>query len=702
MDHHRFAPYALALALALLLPLLACGGGGRRRRGGGGRRSAPPPPNSPPRVALALSSIHTSAGGGTSSHTVNPGAFVDPEGDALAVTADRPDGSPLPDWVTFDATRMRITLDKDAAPIGTTTIRIRATDPAGGTAQFLTALNVSGGPLPTGRTLVSRPDGPGQGNGDSDRPAISGLGTHVTFQTRADNLHPAQASGDLDVLVRHVGTGAMEQANSNAGGIDGSRSAWDPVISFDGRQVAFVDETPWFGSLLDDIYDVFLKHLDTGDLTLISSVPTGTPDGHSGKPSISAEGGLVAFDSRSSLLVPGDTNDKSDAFTRDPIAGETTRESRARGAPQGSNHSRDAVLSADGRFVAFATAAGELVGLTGSITQQVVLQDRSTGAIELISRNAADEPADLACGEPTLSADGRFVAFSTAARNLDPRDSDTRYDIYVRDRWTNEIRRVTQDSEGFALPGPGGFGSFHASLSADGRFLAFETSEAPLSQDDNGANDVYVLDLHRTHYRWLTQRTVAGVTPGTANRPSLSANAAAVACTVRSDDMSASDTNDAYDVWWLPTSVRGGTHRDDDLQGTSEDDWLRGLTGHDKISGSEGDDLIEPGPGFDELRGGLGIDTYLWWRADEGLDHVVDFQTGFLGDRLDLRRLLPAGAATTPENHVRFTDDGLNVTVSVDVDGPGGPDAFVPLVVLQGVAPFTLQDALDDGQVLLP
>lgn len=691
----------IALALLLALPLVACGGGG-------GTTSPdvviddPGPTDLPPRVGTRSSSINTSYTNPPSSYRLRDDAFEDPEGEPLTILADRPDGRPVPSWVSFDSPTGTFTVDPGAAPIGTTNLRFRAVDPAGNTAQFLTALNISGGSLPSGRTLISRPDGPGQANAHSGVPSISGLGYYVAFETDATTLHPGTSNDRRDVLVRRVLDGMIELANADASGTEGAKQANQPAISFDGRKVAFFDFTPRIPSDTNLNAEVFLKDLDDQSIIQLNLRLDGTSSAGANNLAITPEVDFVSFAAIDDELVADDTNGRWDVFVRDVARGETQRASLSATDREtgGEGFGHGSALSANGRWVALETTLSELLGTT-TTHRQIVVKDLETGALDVLTQNASGSLANDDCRWPRMSADGRFVAFVTQATNLHPDDTTTVRDVYVKDLWTGELEVVTAVEEG--PPPVGTIGAGAADLSADGRYVTFATDVSYSSLDGNIVRDIYVFDRASGDRRFVSQRIVSGVTPGNASSPSISANGASVAFLVRSDDMVSADTNGFSDVLWNRSGFRaGGTHRDDDLSGGSDDDLLRGLAGNDKLSGGEGNDVLEPGPGFDEMRGGVGVDRYVWWRPDEGLDHILDFQTGFLGDVLDLSQLLREGAAAAPADHIRFDDDGVNVTVLVDIDGPSGPGAFVPIVVLAEVSPLTLEDVLDDNQLRLP
>jgi Tol biopolymer transport system component len=204
---------------------------------------------------------------------------------------------------------------------------------------------------------------------------------------------------------------------------------------------------------------------------------------------LSADGRFVAFVSDADNLVPGDTNGTYDVFVRDRRTGTTKRVSLGSNGVQGNRDSFGAALSADGRFVGFDSSANNLVPSDTNDETDVFVRDRRTGTTARISLGPNGVQGNGGSGNPSLSADGRFVAFVSDADNLVPGDTNGRNDVFVRDRRTGATARVSLGSNGVQ----GNHDSFWAALSADGRFVGFESFASNLVQDDtNGQADVFV------------------------------------------------------------------------------------------------------------------------------------------------------------------------------------------------------------------
>src|SRR5947199_301364 len=163
---------------------------------------------------------------------------------------------------------------------------------------------------------------------------------------------------------------------------------------------------------------------------------------------LSADGRFVAFDSAATDLVAGDTNGVADVFVHDRQTGTTERVSVDSAGNQAKDARRGVALSADGRFVAFTSAATNLVAGDTNGPTDVFVHDRQRGTTERVSVDSAGTQANGASTGVALSADGRFVAFTSAAPDLVAGDTNGAADIFVHDRQTGTTERVSMDSAG--------------------------------------------------------------------------------------------------------------------------------------------------------------------------------------------------------------------------------------------------------------
>ncbi|MGH2537869.1 MAG: TolB family protein, partial [Candidatus Promineifilaceae bacterium] len=181
-------------------------------------------------------------------------------------------------------------------------------------------------------------------------------------------------------------------------------------------------------------------------------------------PSISADGRYVAFYSDAWNLVGGDTNGTWDVFVHDRDTGQTSRVSVASDGAQGDNHSGAPSISADGRYVAFNSVASNLVGGDTNGAYDIFVHDRDTGQTSRVSIASDGAQGNESSGVPAISADGRYVAFYSEASNLVGGDTNGYLDVFVHDRDTGQTSRASVASDGAQANGA----SYFPAISADG------------------------------------------------------------------------------------------------------------------------------------------------------------------------------------------------------------------------------------------
>jgi Tol biopolymer transport system component len=320
---------------------------------------------------------------------------------------------------------------------------------------------------------------------------VSADGRYVVFSSYATDLVANDANGQRDVFVRDTKTGRTTLASVGVGGVQGNQESRQGSISADGRFVAF---NSYASNLLpgdtNNSPDVFLRDLRTGRTTLVSVGHNGQADQGAQQPDISADGHQVAFTSGSTNLVAGDTNNIADVFVRDLDAGRTQRVSLTAGGHQSDNASSDPAISANGRFVAFASG-----------TTDVAVRDRSTNKTRVVSRGVMVDPRSevMTVEKPAISNDGRFVVFTVIGwmPGMDPIPN-----VWLRDLRTDRLELVSADDEGQPALGIGG--SFQTGISADGRYVTFGTTARLTRADQGELSDVFRLDRKTGSLRWIT------------------------------------------------------------------------------------------------------------------------------------------------------------------------------------------------------
>jgi len=227
--------------------------------------------------------------------------------------------------------------------------------------------------------------------------------------------------------------------------------------------------------------------------TRISSDLTGAPAaGHSNRPVLSADGRYVTYNSSASTLVAGDTNGFADVFLHDRRTGRTELVSVSSAGTQGNGESvGEATVTPDGRYVAFASSASNLVAGDTNATVDVFVRDRRAGTTRRVSVGGGGAQADGASVTPFISAGGRFVAFTSTAPNLVPRDTNGTRDVFVRDIAAGKTRRVSVRRDGCQGNGD----SDAAAISANGRYVGFVSTATNLGPAVATENNAYVKDL---------------------------------------------------------------------------------------------------------------------------------------------------------------------------------------------------------------
>ncbi len=333
------------------------------------------------------------------------------------------------------------------------------------------------------------------GNRESRSPWISADGRYVAFESVAANLVPGDTNDERDIFVRELDSGTTTRVSVTSGGVEADLKSRSPSISANGQNIVFASSAINLGDAdTNGELDIFLRNRELGTTTRLSVTPGGGQGNqHSYNSSISADGRYVAFESYAGNLVAGDTNDVWDVFVRDMSTGTTTRVSVDPAGMQLASPSGSPSISADGRYVAFSSGASNLVANDTNDRSDVFVRDLVTGKITRVSVNSAGVQANLGAGSPLISADGRYVAFESASFNLDERDTNGTWDIFVHDLKLGTTTMVSVGSSGVQVETDD---TRLSGLSFDARYVVFETAAGNLvAGDTNESRDVFVRDL---------------------------------------------------------------------------------------------------------------------------------------------------------------------------------------------------------------
>ena len=352
-------------------------------------------------------------------------------------------------------------------------------------------------------------------------PAISTDGRYLAFV--ADSFRPMGGFDTVFLRDLHDHTTQLVSRSRDDPAVAAHGHSYAPAPSADGRYVAFVSSA---ADLVEGdsngVTDVFVFDRETGQVERVSRGRGGTEaNGASDQPAISGDGRYVAFVSRASNLVLNDTNGMADVFVYDRETGSTERVSIRSNGDQAKGASDEPAISGDGRYVAFVSSAENLVpgknnqcsappppsppppgtiGLPVPVPisgpcLDVFVHDRETGATERVSVAPNGDQADGHSGAPALSADGRLVAFYSAAGNLLPaEDTNGVADVFVYDRLDKGLTLVSRCACGDGKCGDAASGG-PVAISAGGAVIAFNSSAGnllPDLRDTNGVTDIYL------------------------------------------------------------------------------------------------------------------------------------------------------------------------------------------------------------------
>ena len=342
-----------------------------------------------------------------------------------------------------------------------------------------------------------------QGNRDAaDGPSWSPDGSKIAFTSRATNLVPDDFMGAEDVFIKTLATGAIERISTDATGFQADGSSYDPAWSPDGTKVAFDSEAE---NLVPDdtnnTTDIFVKTLATGAIQRISTDAAGGQASggmwgvhFSSDPAWSPDSTKVAFLSSVDNLVPGDTNNATDAFVKTLATGAIQRISTdASGSQSNEDCSYGLSWSPDGTKIAFTSDASNLVPGDTNSDPDVFIKTIGTGSIELISTNSTGTQGNGdSYGPVSWSPDGSRIAFTSFAANLVPGDANNAPDVFVKTLATGASQLISADATG----AQGDASSDDPAWSPEGTKIAFlSVADNLVPGDTNGMNDVFVKTL---------------------------------------------------------------------------------------------------------------------------------------------------------------------------------------------------------------
>lgn len=378
-------------------------------------------------------------------------------------------------------------------------------------------------------------------------------------------------------------------------GVQGNHNSSTPAISGDGRYVAFVSSSQTLAiNKTTTVDEIFLRDNQTGILTRVTVTTTGAdPSGASSIPSISADGRYVVFESSAtnlvsghgvgaylydsqnghltylvngqsplisrdgrfiaftstlSTLVPGDTNGKTDVFVMDRGSGQIERVSVSTGGIQADNGSGTTglAISATGRYVAFESSATTLVAGDTNTRDDIFVRDRQTQTTIRPSIASDGTQGNQTSSGGSISSDGRFVAFDSRASNLVPTDANAAVDVFLRDTQNSLTSLVSVSTAGTQAVVQSGNGL----ITPSGQFVTFDSADATLvANDTNAVSDIFLRDLVASTTSLVSLSSTGAPGDGASDQGTISDDGRYVAFRSASTNLVAGDGNAATDVF---------------------------------------------------------------------------------------------------------------------------------------------------------
>lgn len=284
----------------------------------------------------------------------------------------------------------------------------------------------------------------------------------------------------------------IERVSSSADAPEFNNNSSEPFVSASGRFVAFVSNATNIEPGNNSRRQIYLTQRLSGDVRRVSVDAMGAAgNSDSVQPSVSSDGRFVAFASQSTNFSSMDSDSALDIYLHDMATQTTQLISKAsNGSSAGNGSSSLPVISADGRFVVFSSTADNLVADDTNGLSDVFIANRETGDVSLVSAGLGGAASNGRSVAPDVSANGRFVSFLSLASNLIADDLDSRQDAFVSDQSTGSITRANTTASG----GPGGASVTAASISLDGSTVAFFALGTGLVPGVGG-RDIYLKTL---------------------------------------------------------------------------------------------------------------------------------------------------------------------------------------------------------------
>ena len=389
-----------------------------------------------------------------------------------------------------------------------------------------------------------------QANEASFSPHICEDGRYVVFASLASNLVGFDTNGASDIFIHDRQALTTTRISVSASGTQGNAESSAPVVSSNGRYVAFVSSASNLVSVdTNNASDIFVYDRDAAASTIVTRASVGAAnlqaDGASFNPSISADGRFIVFESDAANLVVGDTNAKRDIFLYDLQNSTTTRLSVTADALEANNNSYNGVISSDGSTIAFESDASNIVP-DGNLKRDVFTYTRASGVVTRVSVDTAGVEANGDSLGASLSSTGRYVTFESSATNLVTADLIGINDVFVRDREGSTTRRASINSSGAESDGA----SSETFEALDGSRTLFSSASSNLvASDTNAKSDIFAFNPAAGSVTRVSVLPSGLQTTNNSNSGTLSSNSQYMAFASEEENLITADTNKATDIF---------------------------------------------------------------------------------------------------------------------------------------------------------
>lgn len=367
-----------------------------------------------------------------------------------------------------------------------------------------------------------------EANAANSQPAITGDGQIVLFASQATNLTTENSAG---IFLRNIEQGSLLRLSAGT----------QPAVSRDGSVFAFVQHNSASGET-----NLFMQRLDgSGSVYQADTDQTFGTAHECRSPSLTANGSQVFFAANRYV------NGVFDIYRYRSGEGDVIRVSSPDGVSGAQSNCSNPMVSDDGRFVVFRSAAGNLTAAGSNGVWQVFLWDRDAAQpqLTLISADASGNPSSADCSPPAISGDGSRVAFSCADETLVSGDGNNHADTFVYNTAAGSLTIASLAADGTAGNGPSST-TEAAALSGDGSFLLFASSASNLvAGDSNGSSDLFLKDLIGGFVQRVSVSSAGIEADGSSGSPCLSSDGSLMAYQSYATNLVTEDRNNALDVF---------------------------------------------------------------------------------------------------------------------------------------------------------